>query len=921
MPHSSITNTSGAPFELRCEYMDNPLGIDEAWPRVSWKVNDQRRGAVQSAYQILAASSEDLLAADKGDIWDTGKIESDQNIQVEYDGPVLTSRQRCYWKVRTWDAAGEPSPWSEVQWWEMGLLLPSEWQASWIAWDAPVNKDTEGRAVYLRKTFTVDKPIARSRIYASAKGIYELSVNGQRVSEDLFRPGWTDYEYRIQYQAYDITQLLREGENVVAATLGDGWYCGQLAYYDRAFYGPKPWMLAQLEVQHEDGEQKTIVTDDSWQVSGDGPITFSGFLPGETYDARKEMPGWNNVGFDVSTWTKPDIESLDPQSLVAQVGPGVRRIREVPSVAVTQPSEGTYVFDLGQNMAGWLRLKVHNIPAGTKLTMRTAEFVTPDGNIHTENIPRAESTDRYITKGEAEEAWEPAFTSHGFQYVELTGYPGEPPLDTITGVVLCTDLEETGTFECSDERINKLQENIMWGQRSNFIELATDCPQRGERLGFTGDLQVFIRTACFNMQITPLVTRWMADLEIGQCEDGSVPMVAPDILRRSEKHRDKCLASAGWAEAMIICPWTLYQCYGDKRILERYYGAMAKWIDYCSDKASEFVLPAHTFGDWLSHYAFTPHQLITTAFFAHSADLMSRIAGVLAIKEDEAKYTELFDNIKKAFAREFVTPSGRVAGETQTAYVLALKFNLIPEELRQRAAQYLVNDIQSGNYWMEPNQLMTRDGHLSVGFLGMEHICNVLTETGHNDIAYQLLFNDTCPSWLYPITLGATTMWERWDSVSPDGTMPADKELMNSLNHYAAGSVGQWLYRVVAGLDLDPAQHAYKKVTIHPRPMIGEGHLTSARASYDSIHGTVESAWAIEGDRLVLRVLLPANTTGTVHLPATSINAVKESGNALEASKGIGEVVESGSEVICHVGAGQYEFEMDLAEVKAALRL
>jgi len=915
MSRHSVDNGPDKPDHLRCEYMTNPLGIEEGHPRLSWFVSDPRRNAVQSAYHVLVASSEQKLASDEGDIWDSGKVASDQSSHVEYEGPELKSRQRCYWKVRTWDGCDSPSPWSDIQWWEMGILSRGDWMASWIGWDTPVTKETEGRAVYLRRTFTIDKTVESARVYASARGIYEVFINGHRVSDDVFRPGWTEYDHRIQYQTYDVTDLLRKGENVIAAVIGDGWYCGRIAWLGRGFYGPKPSFLAQLEADFPDGTSKGIVTDESWRVCGDGPIRFACFFDGERYDARHEMPGWNDVDFNDEAWLAPDIEPLTPGLLAAQVGPSVRRVMELPAVDISEPVEGAHIFDLGQNIAGWARLKVSGLAAGTELKLRFAEILDKNGNVYMGNLPRAECTDCYTTKGDAEEIWEPAFTSHGFRYVELTGYPGRPPKDIITGVVLHSDMPVTGRFSCSNDLVNKLQSNIARTQRGNFVEIPTDCPQRGERLGWASDIGAYYRTACFNMDTSSFFTRWMADWRSTQREDGALPDVVPNIfIHDPDTKLYTRRGTPGEGDTGVTIPWNMYLHYGDTRILERQYDVMKKWIAHCEEKSEGLICPRVGYGDWLNHFAFTPLEIITTAYFAQSTRIVSRVAGILGKKDDQAKYEELFERIKAAFIKEFVSPSGRVFGNTQTAYLFAIQYDLLPDDLRPKAVQYLVDDIRKGRYWVEPNEIRMREGYLSTGMMGVQYICEVLTKNGRADVAYQLLLNEDCPSWLFLVKQGATTIWERWDAVKPNGEMVREYDLMNSLNHYALGAVGNWLYSMVAGIGIDENCPGYKKVVIHPHPLIGSNDVTSARGEYESVYGQIVSEWSIQKDRFVLKVVLPPNTSGTVWLPTSNPGAVTECGLPLEKAEGVTEIAKVDSEVVCEIGSGQYEFEVDLAD-------
>ena len=856
---SSTGNGLAAPRQLRCEYQLNPLGIDETRPHLSWLVTDDRQGAVQSAYQVVVRN-------EAGDtVWDSGKIASDQSVHVEYSGASLLSRMHCLWQVRTWDAHGTASPWSEAAWWEMGLLQRGNWQASWVHQPAdqvkPLDQDHEAvmASPLLRRTFTLPEPPRRARAYATARGVYELRINGQRVGKDLFAPGWTDYSQRVRYQTYDITELLRQGDNTIGAILGTGWYCGHIAGWKKT-YGDRPQLLVQLEIETDDSQIVAITSDEAWKVAT-GPVLGSDMLMGETYDARLEIPGWDQIGFDDTTWSPVEVVALcdDGPALEAPLGTRVRKITEITPRKITEPTPGVYVFDLGQNLVGHVRLKIKG-EAGQIVTLRFAEVLNPDGTIYTENLRHAKATDHYILRGDkGGETWEPRFTFHGFRYVEVTGLKQTPALDLITGVVVHSDMPQTGSFECSHELLNQLQHNIEWGQRGNYLEVPTDCPQRDERLGWMGDAQVFAPTGCFNFEIAAFMGKWMTDVADAQRADGCFTDFAPDQKPALPKQDPPARrGSPAWADAGVIVPWTIYQRYGDKRILEHHYDTMARYIDFVACESEDRIGPDFGYGDWLNHFAFTPLDLIATAFNAHSTDLMCRIAKVLGRDDDVQRFTALLGEIKAAFNRRFVTPDGRLVGDTQTAYILALRFNLLPQALRRKAVSRLVYDVHHGRSAEWPYH--ERKGHVSCGFVGVSYINDALTDAGHLDLAYQLLLNEDYPSWLFPVKHGATTIWERWDGWTPDRGFQDPN--MNSFNHYAYGAIGQWLYETVAGIR--PAQPGYKRIVIHPRP---GGGLTYAKASYQSLYGLIESGWRLDGETFTLEVTIPPNTTATVTAP------------------------------------------------------
>jgi alpha-L-rhamnosidase len=824
-----------------------------------------------------------MLDAHQGDLWDSGRIESGRCIHVEYQGSDLSSHRRCYWKVQTWDQEGISSPWSKIAWWEMGLLEAADWQGAWIGLATAERLDKERSCACLRKCFDLGASPKRARIHASALGFYTLYINGKRVGLDHFTPGWTDYRMRIQYQTYDVTWMLRRGENVISALVGDGWYCGHIGMAGNKYYGNDPRLIAQLEIEGPRGASQVLATDGTWKAA-EGPIVASDLLMGELYDARREMPGWNDIGFDDSQWAVPAVMERSDVPLVAQQGPTVRKQVELVPVAVMEPSPGCHIFDLGQNTVGWARLKVKG-PKGCMVTLRFGELLNPDGTLYTANLRGAKCTDVYILKGGELETFEPCFTYHGFRYVEVTGFPGIPGKDAITGIVVHSDTPTAGSFECSSPMLNRLQQNILWGQRGNFLEVPTDCPQRDERLGWTGDAQIFMRTAGFNMDVSTFFEKWLIDLADGQQPDGAFTHVAPAVIPGA--------GSAGWGDAGVICPWILYLCYGDTRMLKRLYPAMARWIAYQKKDSESLVRPLAGFGDWVAVNADTPKDLIATAYFAHTTRLMARIAKVLKKSKDAQKYVQLFKKIKEAFNREFVTPGTRIAGDTQTAYVLALAFDLLPASKRKEAAGRLVKKIEERNF------------HPSTGFLGAGYLLPVLADTGHLDVAYRLLLSDTYPSWGYMIRQGATTIWERWDGWTEEKGLQDPN--MNSFNHYAFGSVGEWLYRYVAGIDLDPEEPAYRHISIHPRP---GGGLTHVKAGYLSMHGLIVSEWKQRKERFDLKVEIPPNTRATIYLPAQSLDRVKESGKPLGKAEGILDAKMAGKEAVLSVGSGRYRFSV-----------
>jgi len=893
---------------LRCEYRVNPLGIDVTQPRLSWEMHDGRRGAAQTAYQVLVASSPEKLAADQGDLWDSGKVASDQTSQIVYAGKPLQSRMRCHWKVRLWDAGGKPSPYSEAALWSMGLLKTEDVKAKWIGVQGSMihpdkgptdakSKDVLGCPLF-RKEFSVQKPIRRATVYASALGNYELSINGVRVaggaSNEYFNPGWTDYRKRVYYNTYDVTRLILDGgPNAIGAVLAAGWYAGAIGFKaDRFIYGRDPRLFVQLELEAEDGSIQTIAADESWKTAW-GPYIEGEFLAGETCDRRKEMPGWDKAGFDDSTWSPVAVTDRIQAQFQAFPADPVVITGSLHPIKITEQRPDVFIIDMGQNFAGSVCLRAKG-PAGTKIVLRFAEMLNPDGSIYTTNLRGARATDTYIVGGKDNEFYWPQFTFHGFRYVEVTGYPGTPTKDDIAGIAINSDTPMVGSFECSSPMVNKLYSNICWTQRANFISIPTDCPQRDERMGWTGDAEVFCRAATYNADVASFFTKWLVDLEDAQQPDGGVTDVAPFVLNLGH-------GTAAWADAGTICPATISWVYNDKRLLEKHYGMMVRLVEYDRQHSKNLLRPAEGYGDWLSIKADTPKDVIGTAFFAESTHLTAQAARILGHQEDARKYQALWEEIKAAFNKAYVAPDGRIKGNTQTCYVMALYFNLLPEDKRPLAAKHLVEDIAA------------RGGHLSTGFVGTSMLMPVLAQSGHQDVAYRLLLNETFPSWGYSIKHGATSIWERWDGWTADKGFQDPG--MNSFAHYSFGAVARWMFQSVAGIDTDGP--GYKRLLIRPQPAVGAGWqpaplpqrgLSWVKASYRSLHGRIATEWKTEGGRFMLGVTIPANTIATVSLPAAGPERVREGERPAREAEGVKFLRTEPGRVLYAVRAGTYRF-------------
>jgi alpha-L-rhamnosidase len=715
-------------------------------------------------------------------------------------------------------------------------------------------------APYFRKSFRLDGPVKSAALHITALGLYECEVNGKVVGDHVFAPGWTDYRKRVYFQSYDVTSLLKGGQNALGVILGDGWYCGHVGWLERQFYGERPQFLAQLEITTKNGEVHRIVSDSSWKTTV-GPILENDLLMGESYDARRELGAWSSGPYDDSSWLSATLADDPKIAIEKSAGPPVRRQETITvkfADSTRLPGWGDpRIFDFGQNLTGRLRITVKG-KAGARIILKHAEILDKDGSIYTANLRSARATDSYTLKGEGTEVWEPRFTFHGFRYAEIRHVGTEEgfALEKAEAIVLHSDTPRTGTFRCSHKLLNQLEHNILWGQKGNFLEVPTDCPQRDERLGWTGDAQVFVRTAAFHMDVRGFFHKWMKDVRDAQNAEGAIPHVCPNAA--------PTLGADGgpaWADAGLICPWTIYRCYGDLEILLENYGLMEHYMDFTAKHRVKDFIRAHPdlkgfpdCGDWLAldgsgkREGGTAPELIGTAHYANNADIMARVAALLGKKEDARKYRELHGNIAEAFANRYITPAGLVAGSTQTAYVLALHFNLVPEKARAAAARELVRNIEKNGM------------HLATGFVGTPYLLHVLEATGYVDIAYKLLEQETFPSWLFPVKNGATTIWERWDGWTPDKGFQTWE--MNSFNHYAYGAVGDWMVSTVAGLEIGAP--GYKKILFKPRP---GGTITWAEAKLATPQGETGIRWELKGKTLNLRLTVPAGSQAALSLP------------------------------------------------------
>jgi len=839
----------------RVEYFTNPIGIDAERPRFSWILASDAADQRQSAWQIRVASDPASLPDGTADLWDSGKVTSRDTAGIHYGGPLTGSGERVWWTVRVWNQDDEASDWIEPQYWETGLLDPLEWHAKWVmaprlAPDAgiPETEELDGLlpAAYFRHTFNVEKPVRQARLYATCRGVYEPHLNGERLGDQVFAPGWTDYFRRIQYQTYDVTANIQQGTNAIGGIAGTGWFAGYVGWHKQCrMYGQSPQLLMQLHVDYEDGTRDIIVSDRDWQ-STTGPIRYSDFQMGEYYDARREIPGWNTAGFDASSWGGVETAGLGYLPMYADSSEPVRAMESFAAVARTEPEPGTFVFDIGQNIAGWATLRAKG-PAGTTITLRFAEILNPDGTIYTENLRDARVTDTFVLAGTGEEeVFTPRFTFHGFRYVEITGYPGTPDLDAVTATFVGSDTTPSGRFTCSDDLVNKLQQNIVYGQRGNFLSVPTDCPQRDERLGWLGDAQVFVGTASYNMDVAAFFTKWSRDMSDAQSPAGAYSNVAP----RAVDSRDSAPA---WADCGVIVPWTMWKKYGDTGIIEQQWDSMERWMAYWLKWNPNLLWQnkrGNDYGDWLSIGADTDKELIGTAYAAYDAKLMAQMAAATGREDRATWYRDLHSRIAQAFCDAYVSDDGLVKGDTQTSYCVALHFGLVPENMREKLADRLVADVRA------------KGTHLSTGFVGVSYLCHVLSATGHSDVAYELLHQETYPSWKYSILHGATTIWERWDGWTEHKGFQTPT--MNSFNHYSLGSVGEWLFRSVAGIGQAEDSAGFVTIRIEPR---FDDSLGFVEASYDSIRGPIATRWERAGGEIRLKVEIPANGDAEIVLP------------------------------------------------------
>lgn len=873
--------------KICCEYKINPMGIDVVRPRLSWQIASDRKNIMQTAYQIqVSLEGNDFSFL----VWDTGKVETAQSIHVEYDGSELKSDTYYFYRIKIW-ILNEETEWSKTACWHTGLLSAKNWLAKWIE---PKGYET---CPLLRKTFELNNEVERASVFVSGVGLYELRLNGQKVGQDFFTPGWTSYNNRVQYQAYDITMLLKE-KNAVGLILGNGWYKGEITWHNQKnIYGANFAALVQIHIKYKNKKTDIIVSDTTWKSSG-SELVSSEIYNGETYDLCMKKADWDNYDYNDFEWDSVINSQFAPKKLIGQVNNPVQIMEEIKPISIFKTPKNETVIDMGQNMVGFISIKM-NGKKGDGVVLRHFEVLDDYGNVFLDNLRNAKQRDEYILNDENEICLQPRFTFHGFRYVYLEEFPQEPDINQFIGMVLYSQMDTIGFFETSNELINKLQHNILWSQKGNFVDIPSDCPQRDERLGWTGDAQIFVKTAAFNMNCASFFAKWLGDVEADQKDDGLVPWVIPDAVEKNmypkswlEDTGVEIPTSAGWGDAAVIVPWELYLAYGDKRVLEKQYDSMKAWVEYMRNQGeNEFLWnTGFHFGDWLSldtnyenYFGGTSHDYIATAYYAHSANILSKTAKVIGEKEDSEKYRELYNSIIKEFQNEFITKTGRLSENTQTAHIFALYFDLIEKKYEKRIIDNLEKLIKKNGY------------KLNTGFIGTPYLCYALSENEKIDIAMKVLLQTESPSWLYQVTKGATTIWENWDNDVKKA----------SFNHYAFGAIGEWLYSVLGGINVCEENPGYKHSVINPK-IVEEFDYISAKTI--TPYGDLSCAWKRHSDIIEISIIIPHNTTSFVCLPRAKSANVKEKGKVITNCAGINNIQDTNLGVTFIAGSGDYCF-------------
>lgn len=905
--------------DLRCEYRANPLGIDAPNPRLSWIIESNRRGFKQTAYQLLVAGNTENLEKNEGDLWDSGKTDSDQSVHILYNGKPLTSQMRCFWKVRLWDSEGKACDWSEPAWWEMALTEPEDWAGEWINDGKPVPEKDEDfykndPAPLFRKQFSVTKKIKRARLYISGLGYYDACLNGEKVGDYVLDPGWTDYSKRVLYSTYDVTALLREGQNVIAVMLGNGWYnplpmklWGWLNLREHLTIG-RPRLIAQLNIEFTDGTQHSVKTDESWKVT-ESQILRNNVYLGEIYDARLEKTGWDKTDFNDSTWSNARLATEPVGPLCAQSQQPIKATSVIKPVKITKPKPGVFIFDMGRNFAGWVTLRTKG-PAEARVKLRYGELLYPDGTLNVmtsvcgqikpdpneaieaqpgyagPGAPElADQSDTYILKGQGTETYTPRFTFRAFRYLEVTGLAGKPSLDSIEGHILNSAVESVGSFSCSNKMFNDIQQMVRRTLLSNIFSVQSDCPHR-EKFGYGGDIVACGEMAIMNFDMACFYEKAVRDFQDTALADGSMAECAPfnGIIDRGPG--EKC-GPVGWVLAHPYLQQQLYRYYGNKQIIQQQYKITKGLVEFLLSTAKDHIIEIgisdHESLDPL------PVAVTSTAFYYHNVRLLSQLAKILDNKKDAEKYKVLAQEIKDAFISKFLKPgTGQFDSHTQACQTFALYYDMVPANERKATIDVLLTEI-----------LVTHDRHLSTGIFGTKFMLEVLTEIGRADVAYTIVNQKTFPGWGHMLENDATTLWEHWEF----------SDNVYSHNHPMFGSVSEWFFKAIAGINPHPDAVGFDKIIIRPQIV---GDLTWAKGSYDSIHGKIASDWRTENDTLHLNVTIPANTTATLYLPTSAPDSITESGKPTAQIEGLNPLRTEVDAAIYEVGSGDYSFTAKL---------
>ena len=882
---------------LRCEYLVNPSGIDVVKPRLSWYSTSNQRNQKQTAYRILVASSMEKLDLNEGDLWDSQKVLSDKSINIIYNGTELHSEDVCFWKVKVWDKNGDESEWSKTAKWSMGLLNKTDWKGYWIGLDSLVGNDKQFSlsARYLRKEFAATKKIERATAYICGLGLFELYINGNKIGDQVLAPALSEYQKRSYYMTFDVKKEIQDGNNTVGVILGAGRFFAPVKW-DQNYGFPK--MNFQLNIEYSDGSTQSIVSDTTWSLTTDGPIIINNEFDGEKYDARKEISGWNKIDFDDHKWLKANKVSNPSEILSAQMINPIRIKEIVKPKTIEEIKPGVYIYDMGQNMVGWVSLKV-NTDEGTRIKLRFAERINSEGGLDTANLRLAKQTDVYISKGSKDEEWEPTFTYHGFRYVELTGYENKADLNTIIGKVIYDDINTTGNFNCSSDIINKIYNAAYWGIRGNYRSVPTDCPQRDERQAWLGDRSIGSLGESFIFDNNAIYSKWMTDISDGQKKEGSISDVNPT-------YRKVYSDNVTWPSSFFIIPDYLYQQFDNIDVIVEHYDAMKKWIFYMKDNyIKDYLLPKDSYGDWcmvsedrdIIHSkdpkTITPGDYLGSAYFYYDLTLMKNYAYLLNKAEDEKEFLFLVDKMRDAINKTYLNKDSLYySNNTVTANIVGLAFNISPDNLKEKIFDNIVNKVVKENNY-----------HTSCGAIGQQWLMRTLTNNGRPDLALKIAENTTYPSLGYMIENGATTIWELWNG----NTAPPK---MNSGNHVMLlGDFIAWLYNDVAGIAADPGNPGYKNIIMKPYPV---DDMKFAEASYLSMYGLVKSKWQTEENKFHWNIEIPFNTTATIYIPAHKKFDVTVDGDDLSKNKDIKFLRFEDNRAVYQIGSGSYHFVSEI---------